>query len=467
MRDGKKVVITYGTYDLLHYGHTALFERAKELGDYLIVGVTSDAFDRERGKLNVHQSLGDRLEAVRATGIPDMVIVEEYQGQKVSDIRKYDVDVFAIGSDWEGQFDHLKKYCDVVYLPRTEGVSSTSLRARQATDVSLGCIGADYYVERFISECEHVASLNVVGVSPLEGQGKEYVDKLKALKPALEIATTSVELFDKVDAVYISASIEKRELLIRDALMRGCHVLCEGPLFRSREIGERLFALAKESGLVLMEAVKTLYCPAFEHLKLLLESGVIGEIKDVSASLSQVSDHIDESNVYEGSFYDLASYIMLPAISFLGPRYSDARLIASYEGDFCRWTKCELLYPSASATLSVGRNIKTEGHMVITGTKGYVYVPAPWWKTDYFEIRSEDLRDTKKFFYEYVGQGQRYEAFEFMRRINDGVNAYPPVQSEEDVLSVADLVEKFDKGDVIRLGDSGYRFGKGERVDDR
>ena len=105
--------------------------------------------------------------------------------------------------------------------------------------------------------------------------------------------------------------------------------------------------------------------------------------------------------------------------------------------------------------------------MVITGTAGYVYVPAPWWKTDYFEVRSEDLRDTKKFFYEYVGQGQRYEAFEFMRRIRDGAHAYPPVQSESDVLAVADLVERFDTGDVIRLGQSGYHFGKGERVDDR
>ena len=131
MHDGKKVVITYGTYDLLHFGHIRLLERAKALGDYLIVGITSDAFDRDRGKLNVFQPLSDRMNAVIATGIPDKVVVEEFQGQKISDIQKYGVDIFAIGSDWEGKFDFLKKYCDVVYLERTRGVSSTELRAER------------------------------------------------------------------------------------------------------------------------------------------------------------------------------------------------------------------------------------------------------------------------------------------------------------------------------------------------
>ena len=123
-----KKVITYGTYDLLHYGHIALLERAKALGDYLIVGVTSDSFDKGRGKLNVQQSLADRIEAVRQTGIADQIIVEEYEGQKIDDIQKYGVDVFTVGSDWVGKFDYLREYCEVTYLSRTEGISSTQLR---------------------------------------------------------------------------------------------------------------------------------------------------------------------------------------------------------------------------------------------------------------------------------------------------------------------------------------------------
>ena len=121
-------VITYGTYDLLHQGHINLLRRAKELGDYLIVGVTSDSFDRERGKLNVRNNVLERVEAVKATGYADEVIIEDYIGQKIDDIQKYDIDIFAIGSDWEGQFDYLNEYCKVIYLPRTEGISSTMLR---------------------------------------------------------------------------------------------------------------------------------------------------------------------------------------------------------------------------------------------------------------------------------------------------------------------------------------------------
>lgn len=119
-----KTVITYGTYDLLHQGHINLLKRAKELGDYLIVGVTNDNFDRDRGKLNVRNNVLERVEAVKATGYADKIIIEDYVGQKIDDIQKYDVDIFAIGSDWEGKFDYLNEYCQVVYLPRTQGISS-------------------------------------------------------------------------------------------------------------------------------------------------------------------------------------------------------------------------------------------------------------------------------------------------------------------------------------------------------
>ncbi len=104
-------VITYGTYDKLHYGHIRLLERAKALGDYLIVGVTSDDYDKTRGKINNQQSLNERVEAIRALGIADQIVVEEYEGQKIDDIRKYDVDIFTVGSDWVGKFDYLKEYC--------------------------------------------------------------------------------------------------------------------------------------------------------------------------------------------------------------------------------------------------------------------------------------------------------------------------------------------------------------------
>ena len=123
-----KTVITYGTFDLLHYGHIRLLERAKKLGDHLIVGVTTEEFDKKRGKTNVVQSLEERKENIRKLNIADEIIEESYEGQKVDDIKKYQVDIFTAGSDWVGKFDYLEEYCIVTYLPRTVGISSTGLR---------------------------------------------------------------------------------------------------------------------------------------------------------------------------------------------------------------------------------------------------------------------------------------------------------------------------------------------------
>lgn len=156
-----KKVITYGTYDLLHQGHLNLLKRAKELGDYLIVGVTNDNFDRDRGKLNVRNNVLERVEAVKATGYADKIIIEDYVGQKIDDIQKYDVDIFAIGSDWEGKFDYLNEFCQVVYLPRTQGISSTMLRNESQETVKIGIIGCGRIAKRFPSEASVVSGVKV------------------------------------------------------------------------------------------------------------------------------------------------------------------------------------------------------------------------------------------------------------------------------------------------------------------
>jgi len=125
-----KKVITYGTFDLFHEGHYRLLQRAKALGDYLIVGVTTEDFDIRRGKMNVIDSLEERILNVQKTGFADAIIVEKDFGQKIQDIQNLDIDVFTVGSDWTGHFDYLNEYCSVIYLPRTEGISSSMLRER-------------------------------------------------------------------------------------------------------------------------------------------------------------------------------------------------------------------------------------------------------------------------------------------------------------------------------------------------
>ena len=150
-----KKVITYGTYDLLHYGHIRLLERAKALGDYLIVGVTADDFDKSRGKINVQQSLMERIEGVKNTGIADEIIIEEYEGQKIDDIRRYGVDIFTVGSDWKGKFDYLNEYCKVIYLERTKGVSSSELRSEKRK-LRMTVEGDDFLGTKFRNESRFV-----------------------------------------------------------------------------------------------------------------------------------------------------------------------------------------------------------------------------------------------------------------------------------------------------------------------
>ena len=133
-----KKVITYGTFDLFHKGHYNIIKRAKALGDYLIVGVTGDTYDIGRGKLSVKDSLATRIENVKRTGLADEIIVEEYLGQKISDINKFDIDTFVIGDDWKGKFDHIAQYCNLVYLERTKGISSTQLREETFDKYNIG-----------------------------------------------------------------------------------------------------------------------------------------------------------------------------------------------------------------------------------------------------------------------------------------------------------------------------------------
>ena len=157
-------VITYGTFDLFHEGHYRLLERAKALGDYLIVGVTTEEYDQTRGKLNVMDALMTRIENVRKTGFADEIIIEESPGQKFRDIKKYQVDIFTVGSDWTGQFDYLKDYCQVIYLERTKNISSTMLRIQNKHIQRIGIIGTGRIAGRFIPEAKLVSGISVEAV---------------------------------------------------------------------------------------------------------------------------------------------------------------------------------------------------------------------------------------------------------------------------------------------------------------
>ena len=437
-------VITYGTYDLLHQGHINLLRRAKELGDYLIVGVTSDSFDRGRGKLNVRNNVLERVEAVKATGYADEVIIEDYVGQKIDDIQKYNVDIFAIGSDWEGKFDYLNEFTKVVYLPRTEGISSTMLRAETTTDVRVGIIGCGRVAKRFPAEADVVNGLKVVATYDIDDTAAE---SLASSIEGAKVCSSAQELYDAVDAVYIATPHLLHYSYIKEAILTGKHVLCETPMVLKGEEAKELFVLAEEKGVILMEANKTAHCPAFNHLVVMIKSGVIGEVVDIDASLSQLLDKSGREFDYMqagGALYEQGSYPLLPIIKLMGCNFKNLDFYSLMVNGVDIHTKGVFCYDHAVCSFKVGLGVKTEGNLVISGTKGYAYVPAPWWKTDYFELRYEDQNKNQKFFYKWDGAGLRYEIQEFISCILNKRFSTSRLRRHESIC-MAEIMEQFAK----------------------
>lgn len=439
-----KKVITYGTYDLLHQGHINLLRRAKELGDYLIVGVTSDSFDRGRGKLNVRNNVLERVEAVKATGYADEVIIEDYLGQKIDDIQKYDVDIFAIGSDWEGHFDYLNEFCQVVYLPRTKGVSSTMLRAESQSVFKVGIVGSGRIANRFVPESKVVNGIEVVSVYDPNKESAEAFAEKHSVKAYSE---NYKEFLKEVDAVYVASPHLSHYQYTKDALLEGKHVLCEIPFTLNGEQAKELYDYADENNLVLLEASKTAYCPAFCHITTLVKSGIIGNVVDVKASLSKMVDaptrELDPEQA-GGAMNEHAPLTLMSIIKLLGKEYSKVDFYSKVENGVDVYTKANICYPHATASITLGIGVKTEGNLVISGTKGYIYVPAPWWLTDFFEVRYEDQTRNKKYFYSYDGDGLRYEIQEFISMIANNRRSSYKLRRRESI-AIAEIIELYNK----------------------
>lgn len=440
-------VITYGTYDLLHQGHINLLRRAKELGDYLIVGVTSDSFDRGRGKLNVRNNVLERVEAVKATGYADEVIIEDYLGQKIDDIQKYDVDIFAIGSDWEGKFDYLNEYCKVVYLPRTEGISSTMLREESQAVYRLGIIGSGRIAHRIVPETKMVNGVELSAVLNPDAKEAESF----AAQYGIQACTDFETFVQQVDIVYVASPHLTHYDYVKRSLLADKHVLCEIPLLLSKEQAVELYRLAEERNLVLMEASKTAYCPAFGHIITLVKSGIIGDVVDVKASLSKMvtppTRELDPEQA-GGAMTEHAPLTLMAIIKLLGIDWHDISFHTKMENGVDIYTQGVINYPHATSSFTLGIGVKTEGNLVISGTKGYVYVPAPWWLTDYFEVRYEDQTRNKKYFYSYDGEGLRYEIQEFLSMIVNHRRSCYKLRRRESV-AIAEIIEKYRKRENV------------------
>ena len=401
-----KKVITYGTFDLLHQGHVRLLKRARALGDYLIVGVTSDDYDRSRGKFNAAQSLMERIDAVKKLGIADEIVVEEYDGQKIEDIRRFGVDVFTVGSDWIGAFDYLKKYCKVVYLPRTEGISSSQLRAGNGS-LRVGIVGKGKVADKYRREIEFVNGLTYVGSA-------ETVDSYR-------------RLLKKCDAVYLQTHPRQHLRDIVLALKAGKHVLCESPIALDSADCRRLFKMADEKGLVLMDAIKTAYSTAYNRMLLLLQTGKIGKVVSVDATCSSLMSPCRSAKELHNLWNSREAWApsaLMTVFQILGTSFvscSRTSFFAPGSKTFDVFSKFDFRFSDAVATVKVAKGVKSEGELVVSGTKGYLYVPAPWWKMDYFETRFEDQEENRKYFYQLDGEGIRLTLAAFRRAVVKGL----------------------------------------------
>lgn len=436
-------VITYGTFDMLHFGHVRLLERAKALGDYLIVGVTSDDYDKTRGKINNQQTLMERIAAVKKTGLADEIIIEEYEGQKIDDIRKRGIDIFTVGSDWEGKFDYLKEYCRVVYLPRTEGISSSSVRT-QNRRMRLGIVGDAGFRPKIMAETAFVNGIELTGIYPA-GKGNAA---------GVWEAESEEALLEQTDGVYILSHPTEHARDVRKALEAGNHVLCESPITLTKQETTELFNLAKEKNLILMDAIKTAYSTAFERMVLLTKTGKIGHVVSVDAVCTSLKDGImEEGQDLTRKWNSICAWGptgLLPVFQILGTNWIQKSIktcLLDVPGKMDIYTKIDFVFEKAVASVRVGKGAKAEGELIVTGTEGYIFVPAPWWKTDYFELRYENASENRRFFYQLEGEGIRNEIVAFAKAVENAKNGGNVSRTESEHISA--VIEAFETGEDV------------------
>jgi len=448
-----KTIITYGTFDLFHDGHRNLLKRAKALGDRLIVGVTTEQFDIQRGKMNVVDSLMRRIDSVRSCGFADEIIVEEREGQKISDIEKYDVDIFVIGSDWKGKFDYLKEYCEVVYLNRTKNVSSSELRDVRHGIVQLGVVGTGRIAGRTMEEVVFVSGVNTNTVFNPRIESANVFAKTRELAYSFDDYDAFLE---KIDAVYIASPHDTHYEYTRRALVAGRHVLCEKPMVLSESEARELCELAERSHLVLMEAIKTAYAPGFINLLAIAKGGRLGKIHDIEAAFTKLVQNLPGTREYDpkvgGSFTELASYSLLPIIKILGTDYKDVYFdLFKDKGGVDIYAKAYFQYNGTGESIAcakTGIGVKSEGQLLISGTGGYILVKSPWWLIKTFEVCYENVFENESFSAPFPGYGMRYEIADFIRNINEP-SARNYKLTHEESIAMAGIMEKFLK---VRAG---------------
>jgi len=438
-------IITYGTYDMLHIGHINILSRAKAQGDYLIVGITSEDYDRSRGKLNVSQSQKQRLEAVKQLDFVDEVILETHKKQKQEDMIKYNIDKFVIGDDWVGKFDYLNEFTKVVYLPRTKGISSTQLRSEKIKNINIGIAGINTDSTRFIKESSYVKSMDIKSI--FVDQNTDEISNNKELYPKNSYSDYNEFLSSNIDAVYICVDIKLHYEYIKLALEQNKHVLCENPLTLEENQLEELFDIAKNNNKLLLMAVKTAFAPAFNKLiDELNVNKVIGDIKEIRATFTSLYEQrgYPKEYIQNGATNLLMDYPYL-LVHKLAGKNTSINFIDQIENNYDISNRAITKHENNIVGIStVGIGMKSNSDAIISGTKGFVHIPAPWWLTKEFKFKFEDTHKEYSFEYEFEGDGLRYMISEFISLIQRGKIESTRL-TKDDMIELNKIITQYNK----------------------
>lgn len=325
---------------------------------------------------------------------------------------------------------------DVLETPLTK----ESLARLKSTYMRMGVIGTGSIAKRFVEEAVHVTNVYVAAAyNPDEEEARRFCEEFGIVQ---EVASAE-DLYKRVDAIYIASPFYTHYEYALNALNAGRHVLCETPLTENLQQAKELYAIAEKNGLVFMPALKTAYAPSFANVIQEALSGVIGEVVDISATVTTLLPQTKSVGFNNERLMDNAYYALLVILKILGENIKKVSAFTRTDDAKVLYLNTNLQYEEAVGHVKAATGIKSESSLVISGTKGYIYVPAPWWKPDYFEIRYENPYDNKKLYFPYESSGLRYEIQCFVDNISLKTTERPI--SKQEMLKIIQIVDKYIK----------------------
>ena len=341
-------------------------------------------------------------------------------------------------SRWmSGKFNVSRRSQERIEAVLGEPLTADSTFHAVEDEIRIGIVGTGDMADRFLRESRHVKNVRVVAVfNPDFNLADRFCEGRDPLYPCRSYG----ELLSVTDAVYVASPLPTHYGYARTALENGRHVLCEMPFTETVQEAAELLKLAAKRNLTILPALKTAYCDSFRRMIIMARSGIIGEVVDVSATVTNLLPESTTVEFANERMLENFSYPLLTFLKLFGLKYRHLNAFFKREGNKMLFTHATVEYDNAMGSFKVGIGVKSEGSLVVSGTKGYIYVPAPWWKPDYFEVRFENPADNKKFFFPYEEAGLRYE----IQALRDRISRKDAIEyvSREELLKMIEIQNK-------------------------